>query len=140
MVIAETYIDTFWNIAEQGIKLVVPILAIWLIMKLIRSLILRRGNMQYGKMEFTEENIEDAINFLLDTPTNELCYLPKNTGNIFRVATIYDHNTQKSGSAPYQYKTNAAFYRNTVSFQINEDGSITPTSAGEGEMCKNGNV
>ena len=43
MVIAETYIDIFWDIAEQGIKLVVPILAIWLIMKLIKSLILRRG-------------------------------------------------------------------------------------------------
>lgn len=82
--------------------------------------------MQYGKMDFTEENIEDAINFLLDTPTNELCYLPKNTNNIFRVATIYAHNTQVSGTPPYQYKSNAAFWRNTVSFQINEDGSITP--------------
>lgn len=43
MNILTTYTTTFWNIAEEGVKLVVPVVAIWLIMKLIRSLILRRG-------------------------------------------------------------------------------------------------
>lgn len=40
MDIVDTYIDTFWAIAEQGIKIVVPVIAIWLIFKMIRNLVL----------------------------------------------------------------------------------------------------
>lgn len=39
--ILETYIDTFWAIATEGVKLVVPIIGVWLIMKLIRHLVIR---------------------------------------------------------------------------------------------------
>lgn len=40
MDIVDTYIDTFWAIATQGIKIVVPVIAIWLIFKMIRNLVL----------------------------------------------------------------------------------------------------
>lgn len=42
MDILTTYTTIFWNISEQGVKLVVPIVSIWLIMKLIRSSVLGR--------------------------------------------------------------------------------------------------
>lgn len=86
--------------------------------------------MQNGPIQFTEENILAVINEILNTTTNELCYLPPNTNNIFQVATVYSHNEQTAGSSPYQYKDNRAFYRNTVSFTINQDGTITPNSGG----------
>lgn len=42
MDILTTYTTIFWEVAEQGVKLVVPVVSIWLIMKLIRSLVLGR--------------------------------------------------------------------------------------------------
>lgn len=40
MDILDAYLDTFWAIATEGVKIIVPIIAIWLIFKMIRNLIL----------------------------------------------------------------------------------------------------
>lgn len=40
MQITETFIQAFWIVAEQSVKIVVPVICIWLIFKMIRNLIL----------------------------------------------------------------------------------------------------
>lgn len=40
MEIADVFIDTFWVVATQSVKIVVPVIAIWLIFKMIRNLVL----------------------------------------------------------------------------------------------------
>lgn len=83
-------------------------------------------------MDFTEENIIQSVNSILITPTDDLCYAPPNSNNIFAVYTVYSQNQQTSGSAPYQYQNNATFYRNRVNFQILPSGQIMATSGGNG--------
>lgn len=40
MDIIKLFETTWWEVATQGIKLVVPIISIWLIFKMIRDLVL----------------------------------------------------------------------------------------------------
>lgn len=40
MEIIDLFEETWWDVATQGVKLIVPIISIWLIFKMIRHLIL----------------------------------------------------------------------------------------------------
>lgn len=40
MDITEAFIDTFWAVGTEGVKIVVPVVSIWLTFKLFRSLVL----------------------------------------------------------------------------------------------------
>lgn len=40
MEIIDLFEETWWAVATQGVKLVVPIIAIWLIFKMIRNTVL----------------------------------------------------------------------------------------------------
>lgn len=40
MQITDTFIQAFWIVAESSVKIVIPVLSIWLIFKMIKSTVL----------------------------------------------------------------------------------------------------